>query len=112
MHENYPILVKTYTLSKWYIQKLSSLPKNHRFTLGEKIQNTVLELLMLLSDAIYTTKKLPLLKQANKELEKLRLLSRLVKDLNLLTVKSHRFVMTLIDEIGYMLGGWIKASNV
>ena len=85
MYENYPIMVKAYTLSKWYIQKLATLPKNHRFTLGEKIQNTVLELLMLLSDAIYTTKKLPLLKQANKELDKLRLLSRLIKDLNLLT---------------------------
>lgn len=99
-------------MSKWYIQKLASLPKNHRFTLGEKIQSIVLELLMLLSDAIYTVQKTPLLRQANKELEKLRLLTKLIKDLELLTQKSYRFVMVLIDEIGYMLGGWIKANDV
>ena len=57
MNENYPIIVKTYNLTHWYIEKLSRLPKNHRFTLGEKIQNTLLDLLMLLSDAIYSKEK-------------------------------------------------------
>ncbi|MEA2029821.1 MAG: hypothetical protein U9N49_12735 [Campylobacterota bacterium] len=54
MNENYPIVVKTYNLTLWYTQKLGTLPKNHRFTIGEKIQNTLLDLLLHLSDAIYT----------------------------------------------------------
>jgi len=84
MNENYPIIVKTYNLTKWYIEKLARLPKNHRFTLGEKVQQSLLDLLTLLSDAIYSKNKKPLLLEANKELEKLRILSRLMKDLNLL----------------------------
>jgi len=108
MNENYPIIVKTYNFTKWYIEKIAKLPRNHRFTLGEKIQNTLLELLMLLSDAIYSKNKTSLLTQANKELEKLRILSRLMKDLNLLPTESYRFVSLSIDEIGKMLGGWMR----
>lgn len=108
MNENYPIIVKTYNFTKWYIEKLAKLPKNHRFTLGEKIQNTLLELLMLLSDAIYTKNKASLLTQANKELEKLRILSRLMKDLNCLSTDNYRFITTSTNEIGKMLGGWMR----
>ena len=108
MNENYPIIVKTYNLTRWYIEKLAKLPRNHRFTLGEKIQNTLLDLLMLLSDAIYSKDKQVLLQEANKSLEKLRILSRLMKDLNLLPIESYRFVSTSIDEIGKMLGGWMR----
>ena len=108
MNENYPIIVKTYNLTRWYIEKLSRLPKNHRFTLGEKIQNSLLNLLMFLSDAIYSKEKKRLLNEANKELEKLRILSRLLKDLKLLPIDNYRFVSSSIEEIGKMLGGWMK----
>jgi mRNA-degrading endonuclease RelE of RelBE toxin-antitoxin system len=108
MNENYPIIVKTYSLTLWYIEKLAKLPRNHRFTLGEKVQQSLLDLLMLLSDAIYSKNKNPILQEANKELEKLRILSRLMKDLNLLPRDSYRFVSSSIDEIGKMLGGWVK----
>ena len=108
MNESYPIIVKSYNLTKWYIEKLARLPKNHRFTLGEKIQDALLNLLMLLSDAIYSKDKKALLLEANRELEKLRLLSRLMKDLNLLPTDSYRFVSSSLDEIGKMLGGWMK----
>jgi len=108
MNENYPIIVKTYNLTKWYIEKLSRLPRNHRFTLGDKIQQSLLDLLMFVSDAIYSKNKKPILQEANKELEKLRILSRLMKDLKLLPHESYRFVSLSIDEIGKMLGGWIK----
>lgn len=108
MNENYPIIVKNYNFTKWYIEKLAKLPRNHRFTLGEKIQNTLLELLMLLSDAIYSKNKTSLLTQANKELEKLRILSRLMKDLDLFPNDNYRFITNSMNEIGKMLGGWMR----
>jgi hypothetical protein len=108
LNENYPVIVKTYTLTKWYIEKLSRLPKNHRYTLGEKIQQGLLELLLLLSDAIYSKDKQTLLTNANRELEKLRLLTRLMKDLNLMSTDNSRFVGAHLNEIGKMIGGWLK----
>jgi hypothetical protein len=88
------------------------LPKNHRYTLGEKIQNTLLNLLLILSDTIYSKDKKSLLQIANKEIEKLRLLTRLLKDLAILSTDNFRFISKSIDEIGQMVGGWMRSTNV
>ena len=108
MNDNYPVIVKSYNLTKWYILKLSKIPKNHRFTIGEKIQNSLLDLLLLLSDTIYSKNKKELLNKANKEIEKLRLLTRLLKDLEIISNDNYRFITKSINEIGQMVGGWSK----
>ena len=78
MNDNYPVIVKSYELTLWYLKKIEKLPKNHRYSLGEKIQESLLELLLTLSDAIYTASKKSLLLHANKLIEKVRLLTRLL----------------------------------
>ena len=108
MNEDYPIIVKTYNLTRWYIDKLAKIPRNHRYTLGEKIQNSLLNLLLLLNDTIYTKEKRPLQIEANKEIERLRLLTRLLKDLSILSEDNYRFISTSLNEIGKMLGGWMR----
>lgn len=109
MKESYPVIVKTYNLTLWYIKKLSTLPKNHRYTLGEKIQNTLLNILLILSDTIYSKEKKVLLQKANKEIEKLRLLTRLLKDLAIISNDNFRFITSSINEIGQMVGGWMRS---
>ena len=109
MSNSYPILVKTYQLTLWYIKKIEKLPKNHRFTLGEKIQNEIIELLLIYSDTIYSSDKKRLLNSANRSIEKLRLLTRLLSDLNILSIQNRRFILDCLDEIGAMSGGWAKS---
>ncbi|OQX58231.1 MAG: hypothetical protein B5M52_05810 [Helicobacteraceae bacterium 4484_230] len=108
MNDNYPVIVKSYELTLWYLKKLEKLPKNHRFTIGERIQESLLDLVLILSDAIYSSRKKDLLLQANKSIEKIRLLTRLLKDLTLLSNENFRFVTNSLNEIGAMVGGWIK----
>ena len=112
VNESYPVIVKTYNLTLWYIKKLNSLPKNHRYTLGEKIQNTLINLLLILSDTIYSKDKKTLLQKANKEIEKLRLLTRLLRDLKIISTDNFRFITSSLDEVGQMVGGWMKSSYV
>lgn len=108
MNENYPIIVKSYNLTLWYLKKIEKFPKNHRYSIGEKIQNSLLELMLILSDTIYSKNKRELLTQANKEIERLRLLTRLLKDLTILSTDNSRFVNSNLAEIGQMIGGWTK----
>ena len=68
----------------------------------------MIELLLLLSDTIYSKDKKELLNLANKEIERLRLLTRLLKDLSLINSDSNRFITNNINEIGQMIGGWMK----
>ena len=109
MNDNYPIIVKTYQLVLWYIKKIEKLPKNHRFTLGEKIQNELLDLLLLYTQAVYSKNKKELLIKANLCIEKLRMLTRLLSDLDILSTENKRFVLNSLNEIGAMSGGWAKS---
>ena len=109
MNENYPIIVKTYQFTLWYMKKIEKLPKNHKFTLGEKIQNEALELLMIYTQTIYSKNKKELLNRANLSIEKLRILTRLLNDLSILSTDNRRFVLNSLDEIGAMSGGWAKS---
>ena len=111
MNESYPIIVKTYELSLWYIKKIEKFPKNHRFTLGDKIQNEMIELLLIYTDTIYSKNKKELLNKANRSIEKLRILTKLLCDLNILSNDNKRFVITKLNEIGAMSGGWIKSIS-
>ena len=111
MNENYPIIVKSYTLTLWYIKKIEKFPKNHRYTLGERIQNSLLELLTILSDTIYSKDKIALLLLANQEIERLRLLTKLIKDLSILSKENYQFIISSLNEIGQMIGGWKKTLS-
>jgi len=110
-NNNYPVIIKSYNLTLWYIKKLSTLPKNHRFTLGESIQHELLSLLLNLTEAIYTKEKRELLKKANLNIEKVRLLTRLLKDLNIISSKNQLFIVENLSEIGSMVGGWLKNAR-
>jgi hypothetical protein len=51
------------------------------------------------------------LRQIDVELEKLRLLTRLAKDLNMLPVKQYGLMSERVSEIGRLLGGWMKSAQ-
>jgi hypothetical protein len=105
---SYPVVIKAYNLTIWYIKKLQTIPRNHRFTIGQKIENELLELNLTLTYTIYSKNKREFLRKANRHVEKLRLLSRLLRDLNLISQKNHIFIAESVNEVGSMVGGWLK----
>ena len=58
--------------------------------------------------AKYTRQRSELLEKANLGLEILRFQLRLAKDLQCLRTKSYGFAAKAIDEIGRLVGGWIR----
>ena len=68
-------------------------------------------LLEILIRAKYTKQRHELLEQANLMLEILRFQMRLAKDLQCLKVESYGFAAKAIDEIGKLVGGWLKSGG-
>ncbi len=58
------------------------------------------------------TSRVQLLRQADEELTRLRLLVRLSFDMQFLNLKSYEYASRQIAELGRMLGGWIKKNDV
>lgn len=95
----------------WMIPKLDKLPRNRRYTLGEKLETRVLVILETLVSAAYSKQKRTLLFQANRDLEVCRHLWRLCYDFKGISVKSYEHGGRLMLQLGKQIGGWMKASQ-
>ena len=105
------VITKTYDLILWSCHHTSKFPRNHRFVLGERIERNLYNLLETLIAAKYMKDRRRLLEDANLSLEILRFQMRLAKDLQCLKVESYGFAARAIDEIGRLVGGWLRSRT-
>jgi hypothetical protein len=95
----------------WSCNHTGKFPRNHRFVLGEQIERSLYDVLEILIRAKDTRNRQELLEQANLLLEILRFQMRLAKDLQCLKVESYGFAAKAVDEIGRLVGGWLKSGG-
>ena len=110
MRNDPSVVVKTYDFVLWLLPHLAGFSRQHRFTLGDRMENQALEILDLLVQASYSREKRDLLRQANLGLERLRFLIRLAKDLRLLSGSQYEFAGRAMYGIGSEIGGWTKQA--
>ena len=110
--EELPVIQKAYDLIKWYVPILQRLPRNYRFTLGDRMMSSLYALLEDLIQARYARDKLSLLKAVNSRLDILRYQTRLLLDFELVEVRRYEYASGLINTVGTDLGGWIKQQKV
>ncbi|MEN0005606.1 MAG: diversity-generating retroelement protein Avd [Bacteroidota bacterium] len=105
------IAQKVYTMLLHTIPVLNRFPRNQKFTLGDRIQHQLSDLLELYVHAYYAPKaeKKALLVQANIQLEITRHYFRLGYDLGLYALAQYQYFAKALHEIGSMTGGWIKS---
>jgi four helix bundle protein len=109
MLQNLPIFQKIYDLILWLHPVVNKFPKSQRFVLGQQTENTALEIIKNVIAANAERNKLSYLKQISVDLDKLRILIRLSKDLKFISIKQYGQVAEKINEVGKMLGGWLKS---
>ncbi len=105
------IITKTYDFIVWSTQHTSRFPRNHRYVLGERIEVGLQDLLANLIRAKYARDRQGLLQEANLQLEILRFQMRLACDLRCLRTNSYAFAAQAIDEIGRLVGGWLRSGS-
>lgn len=105
-----PIFKKTYDLYKMLNNTRASIPKQDRYTLWQRTEQITLDLTELFFEAseLYDIQKLPTLEKASVKLNLLRVFIRLSFDTKSIDGKKYTAIQQQIDEIGRMLGGWIK----
>lgn len=104
------VLIKWYDFTKWLLDRVDSFPKNQRFMFGQRVTDHAVDILELLVEATYSSRKAHLLADANRKIETLRWLLRLASDKNLFSGKQYEFSCHGLTECGRMVGGWWKQS--
>jgi hypothetical protein len=106
-----PALEKAYQFVLWLIPTVEKFPRGQRFLLGDRLQTSALDMLEGLIEATYSREAAAILARVNLRLEKMRFLFRLAKDLHYLDLRRYEFAARAVDEIGRMVGGWMKAGR-
>jgi hypothetical protein len=108
-----PIFKKTYDLYKDFHLLREKISKQDRYTVFQRCENIILDLLERILEASQMNKKqkLPALEKASLKLNFLRVFLRLMKDIKSIDLKTYAVFEQSVDEIGRMLGGWIKSSR-
>lgn len=108
-----PIFKKTYDLYRTFYGYRASIPKQDRYTIWQKCEELLLQVLEGILFASQTPKaeKLPYLERTSVKLNFLRVFIRLMKDVKAIDTKKYIATEASLDEIGRMLGGWIRSTK-
>lgn len=108
-----PLYVRTYDFLLWLIPQVQKFPRVHRFGLAERIQRLALDFQDSLVAAGKAQGKIRLdrLRRADLQLAQLRVWLRLVRDLEIVSIRRYEHATRLLNEIGRLLGAWLKQLN-
>lgn len=108
-----PILKKSYELYKTFYGYRNNVLRQDRYTLWQKTENLILEITedIFLASFMSKSEKLPVLEKMSIKLNGLKVFIRLLKELKILDNSKYLALQEAIDEIGRMLGGWIKSTR-
>ncbi len=106
-----PIFTKLYDFYKNLSQAIVSFPKTKRYTLGQKLDNITLDVFELLYSVPISQNKAETLQQISIKIDLMKVLLRISKDSQTLQNKNYFELESILQEIGRMLGGWIRSTK-
>lgn len=110
-HEDLQVFVRWQRFLGWLLGKTEKFPKRVRFTFSSRLDNMALDVLEIIVEAAYTRDKLALLKRANLEIEKMRVLIRICYEQRYLSTDAYEHAVKELYESGRMVGGWIRQQR-
>jgi hypothetical protein len=106
-----PALEAMYQFLLWLIPTIDKFPRSQKFVLGDRIESAALDVMDALIAATYTRGRDTMLANANLGLERLRFFMRLSQELRLIDARRYEYAARGLDEVGRLVGGWIKAHH-
>jgi len=105
-----PIVTHLTLAYKLWHSYLPNIPKDSRYTLGTKIDALFIETAEPIFIATYLGKdqKLPYLRKAAAQLDLVKFFLQILWEIQSLDNKKYVVLSEKLDEIGRMLGGWIR----
>ena len=106
-----PIFKKSYDLYKLFYSYRNTISKQDRYAIWQRCDGMILEVLENIMAASQMAKgeKLPVLEKTSIRLNFLRVFIRLMHETKGIDIKKYVLLQESIDEIGRMLGGWMRS---
>ena len=109
-YKHLPIYKTTYELLELVTRKTKNFPRDFKYSLGDKIRNECIELVVFIYKANSTPNRQQFLQQILEKIQVIELMLRLSKDLRLFNVDSFSETVVLTDSLARQTQGWLKHS--
>ncbi|MFZ2664252.1 MAG: four helix bundle protein, partial [Patescibacteria group bacterium] len=108
-----PVLNKMLDAYKKWQTCMISIPKIYRYSLGLRIDNLFLDVVenMVLSLSLGKESRVDSLNYVSVKLDLLKFLLKISWELKIFDTKKYIDLSLSVDEVGRMLGGWIKNTK-
>ncbi len=111
MRDDYPLYTKWRYIVAYMLDICGKFPKNVRFNLADRLTNISLDVLECIIEAIYAKLKTDILRKANLQVEKIRVLLQISVDKKYISIGQYEHISVELNEAGKMIGGWIKTCG-
>ncbi len=111
LYNELPVYKASYDLLLDIFRFTANFTREYKFTVGEKLKNETLTLILLVYKANSSTAKVEILQEAREQIELIRVLIRLMQDLKQVSLKSFVIINKKIENVSKQLTGWQKSQK-
>ncbi|MFA5751416.1 MAG: four helix bundle protein [Candidatus Paceibacterota bacterium] len=108
-----PVVIKLFIVYGITHKLIFKFPKHEKYTLGEKVENSILEAMefCVLANQVSKYEKEKILQKVNSKVELLKILFRISLNCEIIQSREYLEIENKLQEIGKMTQGWIKYSR-
>ncbi|MDY0143385.1 MAG: four helix bundle protein [Bacteroidales bacterium] len=106
-----PVYKATYDLLLAIFQFTKEFSKEYKYTVGESLKKETIELLTLIYRANTRNQKTDVLQIAREQIEVIRLLIRVMKDMKQISLEKFVKINQAVENVSKQLAGWQKSQK-
>jgi len=110
-YKHLPIYKLTYELLQRVVTATKEFPRDFKFTLGQKLKNEVIEMVVLIYKANSTENKGPVIELMLERLQVVELLIRLSHDMKIMSTKLYASITEMTESLAKQAEGWKRAAT-
>ena len=110
-YEHLPIYKQTYDFLLRVMIATKDFPREYKYTLGQKIKDELIELVVLIYRANSAKNKSQHIEQILERVQAIQLLMRLSHDMKILPRRHYAALSEMTENLGKQAQGWLKSSG-
>lgn len=110
-YQHLPIYKQTYDILLRTMVATKDFPREYKFTLGQKIKDELIELVILIYRANSAIDKKQHIESILERVQAIQLLMRLSHDMKILSRRHYAALSEMTDSLGKQAQGWLKSSG-
>jgi 23S rRNA-intervening sequence protein len=110
-YQHLPIYKQTYDILLRTMSATKDFPREYKYTLGQKIKDELIELVVMIYRANSATDKARHIESIVERVQAIQLMMRLSHDMKILSRRHYAALSEMTDSLAKQAQGWLKSSG-